>query len=152
MREQKRSSFSPPALGGASLLVIFAVLALTIFALLSLSTVQADRRLSEASNEAVQEYYAADCTAQAVLAWLRTGESGAGVPEDLEISTTISEYADHSETVYSYAVPISDSQELQVEVLVAGPNEYEILRWQAVPVGDWELVEGMDLWDMDEMF
>ena len=36
MKEQKRSSFSPPALGGASLLVIFAVLALTICALLSL--------------------------------------------------------------------------------------------------------------------
>ena len=151
MREQKKSSFSPPALGGASLLVIFAVLALTIFALLSLSTVQADGRLSEASNVAVQDYYAADCTAQAVLAWLRTGEAGAGVPDDLEISTSISEYGDHSETVHFFAVPISDTQELQVEVRVDGPNEYEILRWQAVPVGDWELDEGIDLWDM-EMF
>ena len=151
MREQKKSSFSPPALGGASLLVIFAVLALTVFALLSLSTVRADGRLSEAANASVQDYYAADCKAQAVLAWLRTGEGREtlDLPEDFTLSTAISEYADRSETVYSYALPISDTQELQVEVRVNGVNDYEILRWQAVPIGDWEPDGGMELWDME---
>ena len=151
MREQKKSSFSPPALGGASLLVIFAVLALTIFALLSLSTVRADGRLSEEANAAVQAYYEADATAQAVLAWLRTGEENPRVPGDLEMSAAIIDYADHSETVYAYTVPISDTQELQVEVRVDGVNDWEILRWQAAPVGDWETDDGMELWDM-EMF
>ena len=45
----KSEGFAPPALGGASLLVIFAVLALTVFALLSLSTVRADVRLGDAT-------------------------------------------------------------------------------------------------------
>ncbi len=150
MREQKKSSFSPPALGGASLLVIFAVLALTIFALLSLSTVRADGRLSEAANKAVQDYYAADCKAQAVLAWLRTGkgEENLQVSEDFEMSATIIDYADRNETIYYYALPISDTQELQVEVKMGGANDWEILRWQAVAVGDWEIDEGIDLWDM----
>ena len=152
MREQKKSSFSPPALGGASLLVIFAVLALTIFALLSLSTVRADSRLSDAANEAVQDYYAADCKAQAVLAWLRTGEGEPDVPEDFTIATSISEYGGRSETIHAYTLPISDTQELQVEVRVDGPDDYEILRWQAVPIGDWEVDEGIDLWDMEMMF
>ena len=154
MREQRRSSFSPPALGGASLLVIFAVLALTIFALLSLSTVRADGRLSDAANQAVQDYYAADCKAQAVLAWLRTGEGreNLDLPEDFAISTSISEYPGRSETVHSYAIPISDTPELQVEVRVDGVNDFEILRWQAVPVGEWEIDEGIDLWDMDMIF
>ena len=40
MAERKREGFAPPALGGSSLLVAFAVLALTMFALLSLSTVR----------------------------------------------------------------------------------------------------------------
>lgn len=59
MSERRR--FSPPTVGGSSLLVIFAVLCLTVFALLSLSTVQADGRLSQTSAEAAQAYYAADC-------------------------------------------------------------------------------------------
>ena len=35
-----------------------------------------------------------------------------------------------------------------MEVRVDGVNDYEILRWQAVPVGEWEADEGIDLWDM----
>ena len=65
--DEKR--FSAPIVGGSSLLVIFAVLCLTVFALLGLSTVQAGGRLSEASAEAVSAYYAGDyftmCDAQA---------------------------------------------------------------------------------------
>ena len=53
MEDKKR--FSPPVVGGSSLLVIFAVLCLTVFALLSLSTVRADVRLSEASVQAVSD-------------------------------------------------------------------------------------------------
>ena len=72
MEDKKR--FSPPVVGGSSLLVIFAVLCLTVFALLSLSTVRADVRLSEASAQAVSGYYQADCQAEAILARLRSGE------------------------------------------------------------------------------
>ena len=49
MDKQKQVQVSPPPVGGASLLVVFAVLCLTVFALLSLSTVRANERLSEAS-------------------------------------------------------------------------------------------------------
>ena len=49
--DEKR--FAAPAVGGSSLLVIFAVLCLTVFALLGLSTVRADGRLSDASAKAV---------------------------------------------------------------------------------------------------
>ena len=147
MREQKKSSFSPPALGGASLLVIFAVLALTIFALLSLSTVRAHGRLSEASAQAVQDYYAADCKAQECLARLRTGEDAQDMGV-ITISTTISDYSNRRGTIYYYTVPISDTQELQVAVRVNG-TDYEVLRWQAAPIGEWETDDGMELWDME---
>ena len=115
MTEKKREGFAPPALGGSSLLVVFAVLALTVFALLSLSTVRADVRLGDATEKMVSGYYAADVKAQEILAKLRTG---APLPEDVEFETTISDYPDHSETIFSYSIPISDTQELQVEVLV----------------------------------
>ena len=139
MTEKRQETFSPPAVGGVSLLVAFAVLCLTVFALLSLTTVQADARLAEASARAVEEYYAADCAAQEILARLRNGET----PVEAESHSYDSW---HRGTRYTYAVPISDSQELDVEVIVDG-EEYEILRWQAQYTGEWETVEGLDLWD-----
>ena len=132
-KPRQRDHFSPPAVGGISLLVVFAVLCLTVFALLSLSTVRADQRLGEASAKAVKAYYAADSQAQEILARLRAG----GVPLDVTIDGGI----------YSYAVPISENQELQVELRVEGTT-YTVLKWQAVSLGDWEEVEGeLDLWD-----
>lgn len=127
-----RKHFSPPPVGGASLLAAFAVLCLTVFALLSLATVQADRRLADAASRAVTDYYAADCRAQEILARLRAGER----PEDVE----------QDGDVYSYVCPISSVQELAVEVRVRG-TDYTVLRWQAVPAGEWEADDGLELWD-----
>ena len=143
MTEKKREGFAPPALGGSSLLVVFAVLALTVFALLSLSTVRADVRLGDATEKMVSGYYAADVKAQEILAKLRTG---APLPEDVEFETTISDYPDHSETIFSYSIPISDTQELQVEVLVEPDGSYQVRRWQAAAVGDWTFDDSLDLW------
>lgn len=132
-KPRQRDHLSAPATGGISLLTVFAVLALTVFALLSLSTVRADERLSLASAQAVRDYYAADNGAQEILARLRAGE----VPLDVTIDGGI----------YSYAVPILENQELQVELRVEGTT-YTVLKWQAVSLGDWEEVEGeLDLWD-----
>lgn len=132
-KPRQRDHLSAPATGGISLLTVFAVLALTVFALLSLSTVRADERLSLAAAQAVRDYYAADNGAQEILARLRVGE----VPLDVTIDGGI----------YSYAVPISENQELQVELRVEG-SIYTVLKWQAVSLGDWEEVEGeLDLWD-----
>ena len=48
-----------------------------------------------------------------------------------------------------YAVPISDTQELQVEVILYGAD-YEIRRWQAVPIGEWEPDDHLNVWIGEE--
>lgn len=131
-REKER--FSAPATGGVSLLVVFAVLCLTVFALLSLATVQADVRLAEASARSVKAYYAADCRAQELLARLKNGE----FPEDVYLE------GEH----YVYEVPISDSQKLAVEL----SRDFTVLRWQAVSAREWENDETLDIWDGDGIF
>lgn len=131
----KEDKFSPPAAGGISLLVAFAVLCLTVFALLSLSTVQAQSRLADASLRTVAEYYAADSEAWRILALLRTGESVEGVESD--------------NGVYFYTCPISEKQVLEVEVRLSG-KEYEILRWQAVPDSQEGEESGFDLWNGED--
>ena len=133
----KRQSFQAPVVGGSSLLVIFAVLCLTVFAMLSLSTVQADSRLSDASAEAVCDYYEADCRAEEILAQLRGGQ----IPEGISVE----------DDVYSYTCPISQTQELQVEVRFEG-EIWEVLRWQAVSTAQWKDDETLSLWDGEPLF
>ena len=127
-----KERFSPPVVGGTSLLVIFAVLTLTVFALLSLSTVQAGHRLGSAAAQNVHGYYQADCQAETILARLRQGEVPRGVTRDGDC--------------FSYICPISDTQELWVEVEVRG-SDYNILRWQAVSTVPWQPDDSLTVWD-----
>ena len=129
---KKRKEDTPAAVGGSSLLVIFAVLCLTVFALLSLSTVQADGRLSKIASQAVAKYYAADTGAEEILAKLRNGIVPEGVVQDGDC--------------YSYSCPVSKTQELQVMVRVL-PDSYEVLRWQTVSTADWVAEDSLNVWD-----
>ena len=112
----KKERISPPAIGGSSLLVIFAVLCLTVFALLSLSTVQAEKRMADAAAEAVTDYYAADLQAQEVFARLRAGERVDGVMQTGQ--------------TYTYAVPVSGHQTLLV-VLKEKDGCWEVISWRS---------------------
>ena len=129
----KHQEHQLPVIGGNSLLVIFAVLCQTVFALLGFSTVQADKRLSDISIQAVSDYYAADCAAEEILAKLRAGQ----LPEGVTLTGD----------VYAYSCPISPTQALQVEVR---SGDWEVLRWQAVSTIQWQENTDMELWDGNE--
>ena len=116
---------SVPAIGGSALLVIFAVLCLTVFSLLSLSTVQAEKRMADASVQAVRAYYEADLKAQKMFARLRLGETVSGVQVDGD--------------VYRYTCPVTENQILKVELRQA-KDEWKVCLWQVVaqsePISD----------------
>ena len=132
-------------MGAVSLLVVFAVLCLTVFALLSLTTVQADVRLADAAAEAVTNYYAADLKAQTVFACLRTGSA---LPSDVSVELTEGEGAEGTASA-SCAIPISDTQELQIELSRSPDGTWTVLRWQSVPTGSWTYDDSLGLWDGD---
>ena len=112
----KKERFSIPAIGGSSLLVVFAVLCLVIFSLLSVSTVLAEQRISEAALRTTTDWYAADLEAQTIFAQLRNGQQVPGVEQNGQI--------------YGYSVPISEHQTLFV-TLKETESGWEILSWQA---------------------
>ena len=127
-----RTPTNVPVTGGSSLLVIFAVLCLTVFALLGLSTVQAGTRLSQRTAQAVSDYYQADCRAEEIFARLRAGQ----MPADVT--------AEHN--VYSYVCPISDTQQLCVQLLRA-EDGWTVLRWQAESTAEWQPENDLNVWD-----
>ena len=131
---RKQETFSPAAVGGSSLLVIFAVLCLTVFSLLSLSSVQAERRLAAAATQSVVDYYQADLRAEEIFARLRDGEQIAGIEEN--------------DGKYQFEVPISGRQTLAV-VLSRQGDTWAVLRWQTVTVEE-ALNESLNVWKGSE--
>lgn len=128
---KRKESISIPPVGATSLLTAFGVLCLVVFALLSLTTVQAEKRLAEASTQAVTDYYAADFRAEELFARLRQGE----LPEEVE----------KNENFYSYCCSVSQHQFLCVK-LERTEDGWQVLRWQAVTREDAGMKEILPVW------
>ena len=129
---KEKNGFRFPVIGVSSLLIIFSVLCLTVFAILSVSTASAGSRLSEKAAQSVTDYYAADSRAEKTIAALRSGEIPEGVSAD--------------GNTYSFTCPASDTLELQVKVRISG-SDYEVLQWQMVSTASWQNDESLNLWD-----
>ena len=101
------------------------ILVLTVFSLLSLSTAAAEKRVADASVQAVCAYYEADLRAEEIYARLRSGESVAGVHIDGQF--------------YRYSCPVTENQLLEVELKKEKEN-WVVCRWQVIarsePVSD----------------
>ena len=127
----KHHRISAPAIGGSSLLVILALLALTVFALLSLSTVQAEKRMADAAARSVADYYAADLEAERIFARLRAGETVDGVAVQ--------------GNNYSYGCAISEHQILKVQ-LEKKEDTWYVCRWQVIASPE-PISETLPVWD-----
>ena len=137
-RRNSRQEASMPMTGISALLVIFAVLCLTVFAVLSVSTVKADQSLADRAVQQTISWYEADGQAEIILAALRQGE----VPEGVSLTGT----DDRGRKIYEYTCALSATQSLQVRAAVRG-QEYKILRWQLVSTTDWQADEDLNVWD-----
>lgn len=124
---------SVPVTGISSLLTVFAVLCITVFAVLSISTARSDQLLSDRMASAAAEYYAADCAAEEILAKLRQGE----VPEGVSVQNRD----------YSYTCVISESRELKVKVRIEPDGSYRIMQWQMVSSAEWNADDSLQVWD-----
>ena len=131
---RKEEHFSPTAVGASSLLVIFGVLCLTVFALLSISSVLAERRLADAAVDSVTAYYEADLQAEEVFARLRCGETVPGVRE--------------TDGIYEFQIAVSQRQALSVALQQEGAD-WVVLRWQTV-TSEEELEDTLNVWKGEE--
>lgn len=135
MNRKKKIRFT--SVGGSSILTIFAVLCFIIFALLTLSTAKADRKIADRSVEAVLQYYEADTQAEEILASIRSGK----IPEEVTKET---------DSLYSYSCPIDENQTLQVKIRVKDES-YEILEWKKVYIGPWKADDTIEVFGGTEI-
>lgn len=132
-------------IGGTSLILIFAVLCLTIFALLTLSTARANQTLAEKSADFSKEYYQADSRAVQILAGIRKGAETDEIPQEID-GVAITETMDGGSRRISYACPLNDMQAISVELEQKG-TEYTVISWKLVQTAQWEADGSFSVWD-----
>ena len=123
--------------GAVSLVMIFCVMCLAVFAVLTLVTADREAKLSEVTARNAAEYYQADYNATVIVAALQKGNP---IPTDLDVDIM------RDGDTASFLLPIGDSLGLDVAVSVHD-GACEVLRWQTVYTGDWEPDLFLDLWD-----
>lgn len=149
--EQNERKSSGINIGSASIIMVFSVLCLTIFAVLTFLTANNEYKLAEKSALNMQTYYAADAGAVVTEGKIRevidnnpNPSSAIEEIEALDIGVTGSIESDGCH--FSYAEVMDDDQEIQVELLLQDGN-LKILKWELVNVAEWSADGEVHLWD-----
>jgi len=139
--EQNERKSSGINIGSASIIMVFAVLCLTVFAVLTFITANNEYKLAEKSADSIRTYYEADT--KAVITEGKIRESIANGDEDIAgvIVTTESD-GRH----YEYAETVDDNQIIEVELLYAD-GELKTLKWELKSIATWSPDNGIKLWD-----
>lgn len=130
--------------GYVTIMLIFAIICLTIFAVLSFQAAYADERLSERTQEYTRQYYAADASAKELLAALdeianEARESGFFAEYFAGECADIAEMYDALGGVRAeYSCKINERQSISVSVFFYENMDkgFEIERWQTISTGE----------------
>ena len=129
--------------GSSSIMLIFAVLCLTVFSLISLSVADTDKSLVDTEARLVTEYYEADEKAERILAEILSSGSVPG--EIMGVSIDTEWDWDMIAEVATFVCPISDVKDLVVKVAIS-EGDYDILVWKMVNTDDWVIDDSINVW------
>ena len=116
--------------------MIFCVLCLVVFTVLTLSTAVREQSLSELTAQRAESYYQADELAVETVAALRRGGE---IPPEVQITQ------EDGATLAEFSISAGGDQALEVAVRLTD-TDCEILRWQTVYTGSWETDDTIEVW------
>lgn len=127
-------------IGSSSLILIFIVLCLVTFSVLSLGNAKREDALSSRSADSVQEYYRADAAGEAFLQLadqaLLKGDKDSLMP-----------YLQSASGTYCTDVPMSAGQALRVELTLDWEQKtYQVLSWKIYHQEDYEIDQSVPVW------
>ncbi|MCL2365022.1 MAG: hypothetical protein FWC71_10220 [Defluviitaleaceae bacterium] len=130
--------------GAASIVLVFAVLCLSIFAVVSFVPALREDALITREVERVAAFYTADMRAEQILAQLLVADELPEYIDGIRIYTDID--WDTFDVWVWFAYPMNDTLELIVHFALDGMNDYTLLAWRVVHVGTWEIDGSLDVW------
>lgn len=153
-KQNKKNRSAAMNVGGAIVIVIFVVLCLTIFGLLSFTTAYADKKLADRNLASISQYYSADSKAEEILAQLY---SSLNENPNADVNTVVSgldvveKYEDENGAIgVLYVVHVNDVHSIKCDVVFYMDTQtnvlhYNVKTWNVVITGD--LVYGDEFYD-----
>ena len=159
MNNKESSQKVGMGVGYVSVMLIFAIICLTIFAVLSFKAAISTDSFNDRSGEFMRQYYAADTSAKKTLSELNDcafNAKSSGFFED-----AFTESAQNIEGVsvrptargllVGYSVAINEHQELSVSIVFNESGKYSIEQWQSRNVYNENSDQHLGVWDGSEL-
>jgi len=132
--------------GSASIVLVFAVLCLTIFSLITFVVAGNDKALVDAKVHLVSGYYEADALAEQILVDILKADA---VPETIRGVDIYSEWNEELETDTTYFFcSVSDIKALYVNFVIRD-DSFDILSWRMWDTDEWEFDDSLNVWSGD---
>ena len=139
------------------MLVIFMILCMVIFAVLSLSNTVKDQHLSEKNAEHTTAYYAANNEGEhklaeidAVLNGCTTFEEAITALETLD-GLRLEYTKEAGKLMAGYIISMNDSENLQIVLSIYPQNDvkYKIITWKTISSSEWEGQQDLSVFGND---
>ena len=129
--------------GSASIVLVFAVLCLTIFSLITFVVAGNDKALVDAKVRLVSGYYEADALAEQILMDILAADTIPDSIHGVEIHTMRDE-ASGADMIYFYC-DISNIKTLYVNLLIR-EDSFDILSWRMYDTDEWVFDDSINVW------
>lgn len=145
-------------IGAASLALVFIVLCLGVFGLLSLSSARGDLELAEREARSVAGYYEADARGQE---WVRSidgvlkeemGQDRDSGSSSDAVKARLGDMYRQDTGLVTTDIPMDRGQSLHIELgLVCGPEHYHVRAWYVYDSCEFKIDNSMPVWNGADM-
>ena len=129
--------------GSASIVLVFAVLCLTIFSLITLVVARNEKAMIDAKVRLVTSYYVADTQAERILHDILTAETTPETIRGVNIYKRWDEVRSVEMTYFFY--PVSDVKSLYVNIVLYD-DTFDILSWRMYDTDEWTYDPSLNIW------
>lgn len=139
MKRKKRASYPGIQIGTSYLLVIFVILCLVTFATLSLSSAKRDQTYSQQLAERETAYCEANAKATQIMAQIDDAFAEKDPVFAIQQIEDVTVEKDGDNLDISYVVPVTDSQNLEVEILAdPAKGTQKVVKWKESASTKWK--------------
>ena len=130
--------------GSASMVLVFAVLCLSVFSLITFVVAINSKALAETEARLVEGYYEADLLAERILSEIL---DAGHIPGNI-LGVDVGYYWDWEldADIVQYACPLPGSEKWLYVKLAFYFDSYDVLSWRMWDTGDWTVDEGLNVW------